>query len=249
MNVLGIIPARYASSRFPGKPLADIGGKPMIQRVYEQASLALERVCVATDDNRIAETVKAFGGEVVMTDKSHRSGTERCYEAVQNYRKAKQLNFEVIVNIQGDEPFINPQQIQDLTKIFVDNSVQIATQVKKIVETKELFDENIPKVVLNKQNEAIYFSRQAIPFLRGTNRDEWLNHQAYYKHIGIYAYRSEVLSEIVGLQPTANEQAESLEQLRWIDNGYAIAVQETVFETVSIDTPQDLERIKQKYRL
>jgi 3-deoxy-manno-octulosonate cytidylyltransferase (CMP-KDO synthetase) len=242
MRFIGIIPARYASTRFPGKPLADMKGKPMIQRVYEQVHDVLDAVCVATDDRRIMSAVKAFGGNVVMTSAMHKSGTDRCYEA---YTKVGR-GYHVIVNIQGDEPFTKPDQIETLKSCFSDIYVQIATLVKPLragdkFEAASLFNHNLPKVVLNKNNEAIYFSRSVIPYFRGKVHTEWLSNHTYYKHIGLYAYRADVLREITLLPQSPLEIAESLEQLRWLENGYRIKAGITHQDTVGIDTPEDLE--------
>ncbi|MDL2244802.1 3-deoxy-manno-octulosonate cytidylyltransferase [Parabacteroides sp. PFB2-10] len=239
---IGIIPARYASTRFPGKPLADMKGKPMIQRVYEQVSQVLEKVCVATDDSRIAEAVERFGGEVVMTSDQHKSGTDRCYEA---YTKVGE-GYDIVVNIQGDEPFIHPGQIEILKACFADSRVEIATLVKPFHKEDDfeeaLFNPNTPKVVLNKKNEAMYFSRSIIPYQRGRHHGEWLANHTYYKHIGLYAYRANVLREITLLPQSPLEIAESLEQLRWLENGYRIQAGITHHETIGIDTPEDMEK-------
>lgn len=242
MKFLGIIPARYASTRFPGKPLADLAGKPMIQRVYEQVYHVLDAVCVATDDRRIEAAVKAFGGNVVMTSAAHTSGTDRCYEA---YTKIR-YGFEVIVNIQGDEPFIQPSQIEALKRCFANSQTQIATLVKPLLAGSDseaaLHNRNTPKVVLNRNGEAMYFSRSVIPYFRGKSHTEWLDNHTYYKHIGLYAYRAGVLKEITQLPPSPLETAESLEQLRWLENGYRIKTALTQVETIGIDTPEDMER-------
>ena len=242
MKFIGIIPARYASTRFPGKPLADMNGKPMIQRVYEQVKDVLDSVCVATDDIRIENAVKAFGGQVVMTSDQHRSGTDRCYEAYQKIGEG----YDVIVNIQGDEPFIHPEQIQTIKTCFADANTQIATLVKPFRSDDDfessLFNPNSPKVVLNKNNEAMYFSRSIIPYIRGMKYTEWLPSHTFYKHIGLYAYRAQVLKEITQLPQSALELAESLEQLRWLENGYKIKVGITEQETIGIDTPEDMEK-------
>ena len=242
MKYLGIIPARYASTRFPGKPLVDIGGITMIERVYRQVEHELDAVCVATDDQRIADAVNLFGGNVVMTSPNHKSGTDRCYEA---YTKIKG-DFDVVVNIQGDEPFIHADQITIVKACFVDETVDIATLVKAFKSTDDvqdtLFNANAPKVVLNKKNEAMYFSRSAIPFVRGESPEYWLESQTFYKHIGLYAYRVNVLKEITCLEQSPLELAESLEQLRWLENGYKIKVGVTQRETIGIDTPEDLEK-------
>lgn len=245
MKFIAIIPARYASSRFPGKPLADMNGKPMIQRVYEQVKQSISEVYVATDDERILQAVKDFGGNAVMTSIDHRSGTDRCNEA---YSKIGQ-SFDVVLNIQGDEPFITPNQIDMLKACFTDVSVEIATLVKPFedhVELAELQSPSTPKVVLSKKSEAIYFSRSVIPFLRDTDKSQWPSQHVFYKHIGIYGYRADVLNQITQLPPGLLEQAESLEQLRWIENGYKIKVGVTTQETMGIDTPEDLQNaIKQ----
>lgn len=242
MHFLGIIPARYASTRFLGKPLADLDGKPMIQRVYEQVQPVLGQVCVATDDHRIEATVKAFGGNVVMTSDRHTSGTDRCYEAY----TLLQEPCDVIINIQGDEPFIQPEQIEILKSCFSDPQTQIATLVKPFRADadfeKELFNANTPKVVLNNRNEALYFSRSIIPYIRGEKHTEWLKKHTFYKHIGLYAYRTDILKEITQLSPSPLETAESLEQLRWLENGYKIKTGITSCETIGIDTPEDLEK-------
>lgn len=239
---IGIIPARYASTRFPGKPLADMKGKPMIQRVYEQVGKVLDKVCVATDDLRIMDAVKDFGGEVILTSDQHRSGTDRCYEA---YTKAGK-GYDIVINIQGDEPFIHPEQIEILKACFQDQTVQIATLVKPFRADDDfettLFNANTPKVVLNKNNEAMYFSRSIIPYYRGKHHQEWLANHTYYKHIGLYAYRADVLQEITQLPQSSLELAESLEQLRWLENGYRIKAGITQLETIGIDTPEDMEK-------
>lgn len=242
MKVLGIIPARYASTRFPGKPLVEIQGKTMIQRVYEQAKKAcsLERVVVATDDERIFSHVKSFGGEVVMTAATHQSGTDRCEEVI--VKETEQ--FDIAVNIQGDEPFIQPGQIDLLTSVFSNRPARIATLVKKIANVEELKNINSPKVVINLHGEAVYFSRTPIPFNRNIPIEQWLLHQNYYKHIGMYAYNTGTLREITQLPLSALERTEALEQLRWIENGYKIHVEITDTETIAIDTPEDLNKLQ-----
>ena len=244
MKILGIIPSRYASTRFPGKPLAMIDGKSMIQRVYEQASKSssLTRVIVATDDSRIYDHVKSFNGNVVMTSSEHLNGTSRCWEVVEQSDE----NYNVVVNIQGDEPFIDPVQINQVAELFENNEVEIATLVKKIDESTELFNPNVVKAVFDREKKALFFSRQPIPFLRGIPKDEWLRKHDYFKHIGIYAYRSDILKKIVKLKPSELEKAESLEQLRWLENGFNINVQVTAIEAVSIDTPDDLLKLTNK---
>lgn len=240
MKTIGIIPARYASTRFPGKPLVQINGKSMIQRVYEQASKSksLDLVVVATDDQRIADEVLRFGGQFSFTDPKHLSGTDRCAEVITNIQ-----GFNSVINIQGDEPFIDPSQIDLLASCFKDSNVQLATLIKEIHSNDELFNVNLPKVVVNNLQEAIYFSRQTIPFIRNAEKDNWLQTHQFYKHIGIYGYTKEVLLEITKLPVSLLEQAESLEQLRWIENGYRIQTRVTDIETIAIDTPQDLDKI------
>ncbi len=239
MKILGIIPARYASTRFPGKPLVSIKGKSMIQRVYEQAKqcTSLNQVIVATDDSRIYDHVLDFGGQVIMTSPNHQSGTDRCAEATLTY-----ADYDAVINIQGDEPFIHPNQIDKLANCF-DTGADIATLVKKITTNNELFNQNTPKVLINAMAEAIYFSRATIPLIRGQEQEKWLAHYQYFKHIGIYGYRLPILKEITKLPPSPLEIAEGLEQLRWIENGYCIKVAETEYETFAIDTPEDLEKI------
>ena len=243
LRFVAIIPARYASTRFPGKPLVDIGGKTMIQRVYDQVSKVLDDVYVATDDQRIFDKVRSFDGKVIMTSDAHRSGTDRCYEA---FTKLDDW-FDVVINVQGDEPFIQPEQIEALKNCFADDETQIATLVKKITDkdgVEVLFNPNSPKVVIDKQNNALYFSRSPIPYKRGSDEKNWMAEHDYYKHVGVYAYRSEVLSQIVQMPPSKLELAESLEQLRWLENGLKIKAGFTDVETVGIDTPEDLEKIK-----
>ncbi len=245
MSFLGIIPARYASTRFPGKPLADINGVPMIQRVYEQATKILPLVYVATDDSRIVECVESFGGNVIMTSSSHRSGTDRCAEAVVKIQLDLNIKIEVVVNIQGDEPFIEPIQIQQLINCFDSEDVQLATLVKRFGPGEDIFNPNTPKVVVGKGREALYFSRSPIPFVRGVETAGWAGEHTFYKHIGLYAYRTDVLRVIARLEPSPLELAESLEQLRWLENGYRIKVAETECETHAVDTPEDLARLLQ----
>lgn len=247
MRFLGIIPARYASTRFPAKPLAMLGGKTVIQRVYEQVAGVLDEACVATDDSRIEEAVKAFGGKVVMTSVHHKSGTDRCREAAEKIGG----DYDVVVNIQGDEPFIQPSQLLAVKACFDDARTQIATLVKPFT-VDDGFDalENVnsPKVVLNDRMEALYFSRSIIPYQRNCGKEEWLRHHTYYKHIGLYAYRMEVLRQITSLPQSALEVAESLEQLRWLQHGYTIKVGISEVETIGIDTPQDLQRAEEFLR-
>lgn len=239
-NCIGIIPARYQSSRFPGKPLARLGDMTMIERVTRQASKALDRVVVATDDERIYDEVRRFGGEVVMTSPEHRSGTDRVAEA---YRKSG-ADADVIVNIQGDEPFVEPQQISQLTSLFDDPTTDIATLVRPFDAARgfeALFDPNLVKVVTADNGDALYFSRSVIPYVRGVEWKQWLDKTRYLTHVGMYAYRPTVLDRIVKLPQSPLEISESLEQLRWLQAGYRIATAETTFDNIGIDTPADLE--------
>lgn len=240
--VLSVIPARFASTRFPGKPLVLIDGKSMIQRVYEQAKLSrsVQKVVVATDDKRIFDHVLAFGGAAMMTDVRHISGTDRCAEVAEHYPEA-----EIILNIQGDEPFVQPEQIDLLAATLLQQSgFGIATLAKRIEQPEQLFNPNVVKVVFSNHNSALYFSRHPIPFVRGHAPETWLEHQAFYKHIGLYAFRRESLLQIAQLPNAALELAESLEQLRWLAHGLPIAVGLTLLETSGIDTPDDLERLQ-----
>lgn len=240
MKFIAIIPARYASTRFPAKPLAILAGKPIIQHVYERVSKVISNTFVATDDERIAQVVEEFGGKYIMTSTSHRSGTDRCEEAVQK----SGIAVDVVVNVQGDEPFIAATQIKILCQCFEQPNTDIATLVKPFTPDmgiEALKNPNSPKVVLDKQECALYFSRSVIPYLRGVDEKEWLTHHTFYKHIGLYAYRRSVLSEITQLPPSTLEQSESLEQLRWLENGYRIRVGKTDIETIGIDTPEDLQ--------
>ncbi|MEL6562107.1 MAG: 3-deoxy-manno-octulosonate cytidylyltransferase [Bacteroidota bacterium] len=241
MRILGIIPARFASSRFPGKPLVDILGKTMIRRVYEQAKKTkkLEQVIVATDNRRIYDEVIAFGGEAMMTDENHLNGTERCNEVVNNLADT----FDYAINIQGDEPYIQPEMIDELASIL-DGNTELGTLVKTISDPEILTNPNSMKVVLNKKDEAMYFSRSCIPFVRGADPDQWLQKHTFYKHIGIYAYRVDILKQITDLEATSLELAESLEQLRWLENGLKIKVAKTDFETHGVDTPEDLIKLE-----
>ncbi|WP_306551770.1 3-deoxy-manno-octulosonate cytidylyltransferase [Daejeonella sp.] len=240
MKILGIIPARFESSRFPGKPLIDIAGKSMIQRVYEQCqkSSRLDKVIVATDDQRILDHLKTFGGQGIMTSSIHASGTDRCGEVAEHFPE-----FDILVNIQGDEPMIDPHQIDLLCSCYDDLNTQIATLVKLIHTNEELVNENTPKVILNKNHQAVYFSRATIPYLRGKKIDNWLSEHAFYKHIGIYAFKRQILSEITKLPVSNLEIAEGLEQLRWIENGYPIQAVITTKESQAIDTPDDLIKV------
>lgn len=241
MNYLAIIPARYASTRFPGKPLALLGGKTVIQRVYEQVAGVLDDTVVATDDVRIHDAVLSFGGKAVMTSPDHRSGTDRCWEACCKLGRT----YDVVLNVQGDEPFIRRSQLEAVMHCFDDPATDIATLVKPFTEADglpALENPNSPKVVLDAASRAIYFSRSVIPYLRGVRRAEWLARHTFYKHIGLYAFRSEVLRAVTALPPSTLERAESLEQLRWLENGYRIGVGISDVETIGIDTPEDLEK-------
>lgn len=244
MDFVGIIPARYASTRFPGKPLAKLGGKIVIQRVYEQVRSVLDDVYVATDDERIMNAVKSFGGNAVMTSPNHKSGTDRIEEAVNIIGK----NFDVVINIQGDEPFIHKSQIETICKCFDDPQTMIATLGRPFSEKdtiKDLENPNSPKLICDNNGFAMYFSRSIIPYIRGEEESNWINKFNYLKHIGLYAYRANVLREITKLPQSSLELAESLEQLRWLQNGYRIKVGITNIETIGIDTPEDLEKAEE----
>lgn len=238
MKFIGIIPARYASSRFPGKPLAMLCGKSVIRRVYEQVSSVLEQVYVATDDERICQHVKDFGGHVVMTSSLHRSGTDRVAEAISKIGQ----DCDVVLNIQGDEPFIQSSQIETVCRCFDDPVTQIATLGKAFETLSTLENPNSPKIVVDNQYYAMYFSRSIIPFVRGVDKEQWLNKCVFLKHIGLYAFRKEVLEEVTQLPQSSLELIESLEQLRWLQNGYKIKVGLTTVETIGIDTVEDLAR-------
>lgn len=237
MRILGIIPARYASTRFPAKPLVDLGGKSMIRRVYEQAkkSKSLSKVIVATDHEEIYNHVTTFGGAVCMTSAHHASGTDRCFEVLSK----ETTSFDYVINLQGDEPFIAPEQI-DLLASLLDGKTELATLIKRIDSIEQLLNPNLVKVVCNKNQEALYFSRSVIPYIRNQEQSEWVTHHVFFKHIGMYAYRHDILGEITRLEISSLEKAESLEQLRWLENGYKINVKETDIETIGIDTPEDL---------
>jgi len=248
MKFIGIIPARYASSRFPGKALFVIDGKTMIQRVYEQVkkSTVFSEVYVATDDVSIENHVKKFGGNVVMTSKDHPCGTDRCYEAFHIINSDKKYTADdVVINIQGDEPCINPEQMELVASCFKNDEVKIATLIKKIDSVEDLINPSIIKVVCDKNKKAIYFSRAPIPYLRGFDQQQWLKKHTYFQHIGIYAYKTSVLEEIHHLSQTPLEKAESLEQLRWLENGYSIHVNITDHKSYSVDVPDDINKILQ----
>lgn len=241
MKFIGIIPARYASTRFPGKPLAMLGGRTVIQRVYEQVAAVLEEAYVATDDERIFKAVEEFGGRVVMTRQDHKSGTDRIEEAAEKIG----TQADVIINIQGDEPFIQKSQIETLKSLFESSETQIGTLGKKFESIEAATNPNSPKIVTDKNGFALYFSRSVIPYIRGKEQAEWLQHFPFLKHLGLYAYRRDVLRQITQLPQSPLEMAESLEQLRWLENGYRIRVGLTDVETVGIDTPEDLRRAEE----
>lgn len=237
-----IIPARYASTRFPGKALAMIGNRSMIQRVYEQASESVDTVFVATDDERIFDHVTGFGGKAVMTSARHLSGTDRCAEAVEIIAETAGIKIDVVLNIQGDEPFIKPEQIDLLKSCFKDREVEIATLVRRTLPGEDIFNPNQPKVVLDTKGNAIYFSRAAIPYYRDTKLSEWSVRHTFFKHMGLYGYTAGTLKKITGLPVSPLETAESLEQNRWIENGFRIRTAVTIWESIGIDTPGDLEK-------
>lgn len=241
MKFIGIIPARYASTRFPGKPLALLGGKPVIQHVYEKVAAVLEAAYVATDDERIYDVVKAFGGQVVMTRTDHKSGTDRIEEAIEKIGG----EWDVVVNVQGDEPFVAKSQLDTICHCFDDPTTQIATLGKPFESMEAVQNPNSPKIVVDNMGFAMYFSRSVIPYVRGKEMSSWLTHYPFLKHLGIYAYRKDVLRQVTQLPQSSLEIAESLEQLRWLQNGFKIKVGTTDVETVGIDTPQDLERAEE----
>lgn len=244
MKILGIIPARYSSIRFPGKPLAMINGKTMIQRVYEQVkkSTKITDAIVATDDIRIYQEVKSFGGDVMLTSSTHQNGSSRCYEVFEKKNEEHPDFYEAVVNIQGDEPYINPIQIDQVCDVLIENNTEIATLAKRLYND-DLFDPNTVKVVFGKAGNALYFSRNPIPFLRSYEKEEWLNHALYYKHIGIYGFTTKALEKISSLKPSRLELNEGLEQLRWLENDMKINVDITEFESFGIDTPEDIEKL------
>lgn len=241
MKFIGIIPARYASTRFPGKPLALLGGKPVIQHVYEKVAAVLEAAYVATDDERIYDVVKSFGGQVVMTRTDHKSGTDRIEEAIEKIGG----EWDVVVNVQGDEPFVAKSQLDTICHCFDDPTTQIATLGKPFESMEAVQNPNSPKIVVDNMGFAMYFSRSVIPYVRGKEKSSWLTHYPFLKHLGIYAYRKDVLRQITQLPQSSLEIAESLEQLRWLQNSFKIKVGTTDVETVGIDTPQDLERAEE----
>lgn len=241
MKILAVIPSRFASTRFPGKPLIDIKGKTMIQRVFEQAKQckSFADVIVATDDERIYNHVIEFGGKAMMTSENHPSGTDRCAEVLSKIDQ----KYDAVVNVQGDEPFIQPEQLEQLIECFKNPKTQIATLVKKIDSTDDLLNINLPKVIFNKEMKALYFSRLPIPGQKSVDTEEWVKNHQYYRHIGLYGYRAQTLKEITLLPPSPLENIESLEQLRWLEAGYTITVSVTEFESIGIDTPNDLNKI------
>jgi len=247
MNILGIIPARYASTRFPGKPLTDIKGKTMIRRVFENCKETLENVIVATDNNLIKNEVIQFGGNVIMTSDKHKSGTDRCAEALLKYEEKTGKSFDIIINIQGDEPFIQKEHLTKLIACFNDSKTEIATLISKTEFNADIFNPNKPKVIIDKNNYAIYFSRSPIPYLRNFKKEVWHQHHLFYRHLGIYAYRNEILKKITKLPVSGLEIAESLEQNRWIENGFKIKTDITDKSSMSIDTPEDLEEFIKKF--
>lgn len=244
MKKIAIIPARYSSTRFPGKPLALLAAKPVIQHVYEKVSQIIGETWVATDDERIFNKVKEFGGKAVMTRANHQSGTDRIQEAVSHIK----TDAEIIINIQGDEPFVQHSQINTLCKLFEDPDTQIGTIGKVFSDIEAVENPNSPKVIIDNHQFAMYFSRSPIPFIRGVEKIDWINHYPFLKHIGIYAYRKNVLEKITQLPQSSLEIAESLEQLRWLQNGYKIKVGFTDVETIGIDTPAELEKAEQYLR-
>jgi 3-deoxy-manno-octulosonate cytidylyltransferase (CMP-KDO synthetase) len=245
MSILGIIPARFASTRFPGKPLADIQGRSMILRVCDQASLTgvFADLAVATDDDRIFNHVEDAGYHAVMTSDRHRSGTERCLEALGIMENEKGSSYDFVINIQGDEPFIHPEQVRKVANLLTEGGAQIATLAKLISQKEDIMNPNVVKVVFSQSKQALFFSRAPIPYLRGVDEIRWESSRAHYKHIGIYGYRSDILRRICKLPESALEKHESLEQLRWLENGYQIKVDITDSESIAIDTPEDLLKI------
>ncbi len=244
MKVLAVIPARYASTRFPGKPLAALAGKPIIQWVWESVAKADLDAVVATDDQRIVQAVEQFGGRVMMTGSHHRSGTDRCGEVLSTL-EAQGRHYDVVINVQGDEPFVQQRQLTSLIDCFDSPATQIATLKTAIRSQQELLSPNNVKVICGKDGRAVYFSRQPIPYLRGVEQGQWLDRQPYFKHVGIYAFRAETLKQVVGLEPSPLELSESLEQLRWLENGYTIKVCNTQQANIGIDTPEDLAAAEQ----
>jgi len=243
MNILGIIPARYASTRFPGKPLVDIKGKTMIRRVFENCKESINDVIVATDNSLIEKEVNQFGGSVIITSENHKSGTDRCAEALEKYEKISGKTFDIVINIQGDEPFIHKDHLTKLIACFNDSETEIATLISKTESNADIFNPNKPKVIIDNRNYAIYFSRSPIPYLRGIKKEDWHLHHTFYQHLGIYAYRNKILKKITKLPVSGLEIAESLEQNRWLENGFKIKTDITLKKNISVDTPEDLEQL------
>ncbi len=244
MNILGVIPARYGSTRLEGKPLVDICGKTMIQRVYEQSRKVLSHVVVATDDERIENAVKAFGGEVVMTSKAHTTGTNRCLEAYEIVQEKSDLNFDAVINIQGDEPLLEPEQIRCLVSCFDDPKTELATLVMPVANEGDLFNESEVFVVFDKNKRALYFSRSVIPHIRGVHKTKWLQHHAFYKHLGMYGFTTSSLKAFAEMEQTKLELTESLEQNRWLENGGVIKIEITQHDSIPVDTIDDLEKVR-----
>ncbi|RPD93439.1 3-deoxy-manno-octulosonate cytidylyltransferase [Aureibaculum marinum] len=244
MNILGIIPARYGSTRLEGKPLLDICGKPMIQHVYEQVKKVMTNVLVATDDERIERVVKSFGGNVVMTSDKHNTGTNRCLEAYKIFKSKFDIDFDVVINIQGDEPLLEPEQIRQLISCFEEDTTEMATLVIPVKSSENLFNGGV-FVVMDKNNNALYFSRSVIPYVRDANKDNWQKQHTFYKHVGMYGFTPKALNEFANLSQTSLEIAESLEQNRWLENGNKIKVAKTEFETIAVDTLEDLKKVRQ----
>ncbi len=243
MKTLGIIPARFASTRLEGKPLKNICGKTMIQRVYEQATQALEHVYVATDDSRIEAEVNGFGGNVVMTSAAHTTGTNRCVEAYKILQKNLNIDFNAVLNIQGDEPLLEPDILTKLANCFKDPSTEMATLIRPVHDKKELLSTSDIWVVIDKNDYALYFSRAVIPHVRGIQKEDWTEHHAYYKHIGMYGFTPKAIKQFASMKQTSLEKAESLEQLRWLENGGKIKVAHTTHQAISVDTQEDLDEV------
>jgi len=244
MNILGVIPARYGSTRLEGKPLVDICGKTMIQRVYEQTSKILDHVVVATDDERISDAVKAFGGNVVMTSQDHTTGTNRCLEAFEKTQATSDIKFDFVINVQGDEPLLEPGQIKSLITCFEDPTTELATLVMPVTNEGDLFNESEVFAVFDKNNKALYFSRSVIPHVRDVHKTKWLQHHTFFKHLGMYGFRVDSLKEFANLEQTKLEKIESLEQNRWLENGGVIKIEITQHDTIPVDTIDDLEKVR-----
>lgn len=243
MNFLGIIPARYGSTRLEGKPLVDICGKTMIQRVYEQSKKVLSNVVIATDDKRIEDAVKSFGGNVVITGE-HTTGTNRCLEAYEKVQKNSTINFDAIINIQGDEPLLEPEQLRCLVSCFEDPKTELATLVIPVSNEGDLFNESEVFVVFDKNKKALYFSRSVIPHIRGVHKTKWLQYHTFYKHLGMYGFTTKSLKEFANMEQTKLELSESLEQNRWLENGGVIKIEITQHDSIPVDTIDDLEKVR-----